>query len=171
MIISADSVLARTYEGTRRMNARPPDLGPGMRRSLSLCDGRETYRELLENAGIRRGSVGAQLELLLEKGLIEVTGWDEAKPAPAPARRSTGLPLVCAAKLQLLKRFEALGGTNAPLLAEPLLSARTLRELAERAQGVAIDMQSAVGSNAAHAFWDSAKAILLEWRARAAQGA
>ena len=74
------------------------------------------------------------------------------------------LPPVAGAKIQLLQRLEASGSSEAMLLADELLDARTLRELAQRARDIAVRLQEADGGRIAEAFWENAKAILLRWR-------
>jgi hypothetical protein len=80
------------------------------------------------------------------------------------------LPPVAGAKIQLLQRLEASGSSEAMLLADELLDARTLRELAERARDIAQRLQDADGRKVAETFWETAKAILLRWRDRPTAG-
>jgi hypothetical protein len=86
-----------------------------------------------------------------------------AAPTPDSAMLPD-LPPVAGAKIQLLKRLEASGSSEAMLLADELLDARTLRQLAERARDIAVRLQQADGQGVAEAFWEHAKSILVRWR-------
>ncbi|HUP29010.1 MAG TPA: hypothetical protein VM122_02465 [Usitatibacter sp.] len=74
------------------------------------------------------------------------------------------LPPVAGAKIELLRCVEATGSCGSSLLAEELLDARTLRELAMRAREIAYQLQEMHGDRMANRFWNDAKAILLVWR-------
>ena len=176
--LAPESLIARTFEGTRKMNARSPDLSPKLRAVLFLFSEQKTYGELLDRAGSLRSLLASQIQTLLEKGLVEVAGWDETRrpkptaPAAAPdSAQLPDLPPVAAAKIQLLKRLEASGVRNARQFAAELLAARTLRELAERSRELAIRLQSAGSLEAGEDFWSHAKDVLLAWRDRGVQGA
>jgi hypothetical protein len=75
-----------------------------------------------------------------------------------------GMPPVAGAKIQLLRRLEESGSCEAVLLAEELLEARTLKDLAHRAHGIAIRLRETDGAPCAEAFWNASKAVLLRWR-------
>ena len=71
---------------------------------------------------------------------------------------------VAGAKIQLMKWIKTSGSSEAMLCADELLDARTLRELAERARGIALRMQEVDGRPMADCFWEAAKNILVRWR-------
>ena len=92
-------------------------------------------------------------------------------PPPAAARAretsahpSRGMTPVAGAKIQLLRRLEATGSCEAVFLAEDLLQARTLKDLAQLAHEIAMKLQEVDGPRCADAFWSEAKQILLRWR-------
>lgn len=92
-----------------------------------------------------------------------------ALPAAASARESSanvsgGLPPVAGAKIQLLRRLEATGSCEAVFLAEDLLQARTLKDLAQIAHEISAKLQEVDGPRCADAFWNEAKQILMRWR-------
>src|SRR5205823_781815 len=95
---------------------------------------------------------------------------------PQPRARSGGRMkfsssyTVSRAKRDILERLCAHGGARISMLVDQLLSARTLRELAERALSVSMDMEAVVGHDAAHEFWLRAKTILLLSRDNASRG-
>ena len=78
------------------------------------------------------------------------------------------LPPLPGAKIQLLEWLEKSGSCEAIFLADELLEARTLRELAERVHGIAMRLQEVDGHRIADPFWAGAKEILLRWRDGAA---
>jgi hypothetical protein len=174
--LASGSVLARTEEGTRQMSARAAELAPKLRSVLFLVTGRISYGELLERAGSLRGVLDAQIQSLFALGLIEVVSEAGARAAPVASARGPNsnmlpdLPPVAGAKIQLLKRLEASGSSEATLLADELLSARTLRELAERARDIARRIQEADGRGPGETFWNDAKDILTTWRDFASHG-
>jgi hypothetical protein len=164
-------VLARTSEGTRQMSARSQELAPKLRSVLFLVSGRVSFGELLDRAGSLRNLLESQIRSLLELGLIEIAGKSPAPPGAAPQPGSApnsgmlpDLPPVAGAKIQLLRRLESSGSFEASLLAEELLEARTLRELAERARTITLRLQEVDGRTVAEAFWVQAKDILIKWR-------
>ncbi len=90
-------------------------------------------------------------------------------PAAARVRESSaepahGMTPVAGAKIQLLRRLEASGSCEAVFLAEDLLQARTLKDLAQLAHEIATKLQEVDGPRCADAFWNEAKQILLRWR-------
>lgn len=98
-----------------------------------------------------------------------VPGRSPPRTAAAGSRESTadtspGLPPVAGAKIQLLRRLEACGSCEAVFLAEDLLQARTLKELARLAHEIALQLQEVDGPGCADAFWNEAKQILVRWR-------
>jgi hypothetical protein len=154
--------LMRTAEGTRRMSARDSDLSPRLRSVLFLVTGRSTVAETLEGAGVTRNVLQGQIITLIEMGLVDAVG---AAPAPAaPACMPGELPPVAGAKIELLRRLEASGSCEASLLADELLDARTLRELALRAREIAYRLRDVDGNAIAERFWNEAKQILVTWR-------
>jgi hypothetical protein len=68
------------------------------------------------------------------------------------------------AKIELLRRLESSGSFEATLLADELLQARTLRELAERARTIAHRLRDSDGESVAEPFWSEAKQILIRVR-------
>ena len=74
------------------------------------------------------------------------------------------MPPVAGAKLALLKCVDGTGCCEAPLLAEELLDARTLGDLARRVRAIACRLRDVEGNAVAEAFWNDAKTILLSWR-------
>ncbi len=148
-------VLARTDEGTRSLAARETDLAPQLRAVLFRVTGRCTVGEMLDGAGSLANVLEGQVATLMEMGLVELV-----KAAPVPA--------VAGAKIDLLKRLEASGSCEAALLADELLDARTLRELAMRAREIAYRLRDVDGNAIAEGFWSEAKKILVSWRDLAA---
>jgi hypothetical protein len=157
-------LLRRTAEGTRQMSARDSDLSPKLRSVLFLVTGRSTVAEALENAGALRNILQGQLITLIEMGLIEAAG---AVPAASSAGAGE-LPPVAGAKIELLRRLEASGSCEAALLADELLDARTLRELAVRAREIAYRLRDVDGNAIAERFWSEAKQVLVACRDLAA---
>jgi hypothetical protein len=156
--LHADDLLKRTAEGTRQMSARDSDLSPRLRSVLFLVTGRSTVAETLESAGSMRNVLQGQVTTLIEMGLVEV--------ASAAVRGE--LPPVAGAKIELLRRLEASGSSEAALLADELLDASTLRELALRARDIAYRLRDADGQATAESFWNEAKRILVASRDLAA---
>jgi len=66
------TMLARTSEGTRRMSARDPQLGPKLRAALFLVSGRQTLGEMLALAGGLAHVLEEQLQTLLDRQLIVI---------------------------------------------------------------------------------------------------
>ncbi len=71
---------------------------------------------------------------------------------------------VARAKIELLQRLESTGSFEAKLLADELLGARTLRDLAERARDIASQLRVSDGNAVADPFWNEAKQVLIRWR-------
>ena len=80
------------------------------------------------------------------------------------------MSVVAAAKISLLKCVDATGSCEATLLAEELLDARTLRELAMRAREIAYRLREVDGERVSATFWRDAKAVLLECREQVGGG-
>jgi hypothetical protein len=165
--------LSRTREGAWQMSAPPDNLAPNLRAMLLLASGRVTVGEILDRAGSMSNVLEGQMTTLIEMGLIELA----RAPAEQPAAGGTGseeplqLQPVAGAKIELLKQLEASGSCEATLLADELLDARTLRELALRAREIAYRLRDADGNAIAEAFWNQAKRILLARRDLAASAA
>lgn len=157
-------VLRRTAEGTRQMGARDSHLSPRLRSVLFLVTGRATVAETLDGAGALRNILQGQITVLIEMGLVEAVGTARAAPPAGPVE----LPPVAGAKIELLRRLEASGSCEAALLADELLDARSLRELALRSREIAYRLRDADGSAIAESFWHEAKRILVAWRDLAA---
>jgi hypothetical protein len=150
--LAPGDLLQRTPEGTRQLSVREVALSPKLRSVLFLVDGRLTAGDLLGRAGSMKNILEGQITTLLEMGLVAVNG---AKPE---------LPPVAGAKIQLLKKLEATGSCEATLLADELLDARTLRELAMRAREIAYRLRDVDSNAIAENFWREAKAILVACR-------
>ncbi|MEP7068109.1 MAG: hypothetical protein ABI789_02665 [Usitatibacter sp.] len=153
--LSGADILLRTAEGTRRMSTRDTDLSSKLRSVLFLITGRATVAELLDGAGNMRDILEGQVATLIEMDLVEAVS-----TSPPPPE----LPPVAGAKIELLKRLEASGSCEAALLADELLDARTLRELAVRAREIAYRLRDVDGNAIAEKFWAEAKKILVAWR-------
>jgi hypothetical protein len=165
--LAPQSILVRTSAGARRMATRSTELAPKLRSVLFLVSGRISFGNLLERAGSLRGLLESQIRELIRLGLLEIVGAE----SPAPnSGMLPDLPPVAGAKIQLLKRLEASGSSEAMLLADELLDARTLRELAERARDIAVRLQEVDGRRVAETFWEHAKGILVRWRDFSAAG-
>jgi hypothetical protein len=162
MRLARNDLLARTAQGTRAMSERASDLSPRLRSVLFLINGRSAVGELLEQAGPLGNALEGQITTLIEMGLVEVTGLKS--PASAALAGPPELPPVAGAKIELLKSLEASGSCEAALLADALLEARTLRELAVSARAIAYRLRDADGNTIAEAFWNEAKRILIAWR-------
>jgi hypothetical protein len=171
-LAGADSVLARTPEGTRKMRLRSPDLTPKLRSVLFLVSGELTFGELLERAGALRSVLESQIHALLELGLVEAAGSrgpavtsDHTTPVETSGlERPSDLPPLVAAKIQILLRLEGTACDAAELLGADLLEARTLLELAERARAAAMRVRESVGATTGDRFWAQCKEILVAWR-------
>jgi hypothetical protein len=90
-------------------------------------------------------------------------------PAPRPTV-SVSLTPLAGAKIQLLQSLEASGSSEATLMADELLDARTLHELAARARDISLRLRESDGRKLAETFWSQAKEILTRWRDLAASG-
>jgi hypothetical protein len=165
--------LARTPEGAWQVNALSDDLAPDLRTMLLRANGNATIGEILDRAGTMSNVLEGQITTLIEMGLVELA----RAPAEQPAAGATAfekpreLQPVASAKIELLKQLEASGSCEAALLADELLDARTLRELAIRAREIAYRLRDADGNAIAEAFWGQAKKILLARRDLAAGAA
>ena len=160
--LAPDSLLARTPEGTRKLSARTPELASKLRSALFLVSGRHTFGDLLDLAGGLAHVLEAQIRTLLDMGLIQVAGEPRAR---APSAEE--LPLA-GARIQLVKRIEAMDCPEAAALIARFRGACTLAELAEGARDTALRLQQTMGREDAEQFWSRAKEILIHWRDRAA---
>jgi hypothetical protein len=161
LTLHPQDLLRRTAEGTRQMSTRDSDLSPRMRSVLFLVTGRSTVADTLASAGGMRNMLKGQIITLIEMGLVEAVG-------TAAAEIAGELPPVAAAKIELLRRLEASGSSEASILAGELLEARTLRELALCSREIAYRLRDADGNVIAESFWNEAKRILVAWRDLAA---
>jgi hypothetical protein len=162
MRLARADVLRRTPEGTRQLSARDDDLSPKLRAVLFLVNGRLAVGEILDRADGMKSILEGQIQTLIEMGLVEVAGTQANVDAKAE------MPTVAGARIQLLKRLEASGSCEATLLAEELLDARTLRELAMRSREIAYRLRDVDSNAIAERFWNEAKAILVACRDAAA---
>jgi DNA-binding transcriptional ArsR family regulator len=165
--------LARTPGGAWQVNAPSDDLPPTLRAMLLMASGRVTVGEILDRAGNMSNIVEGQITTLLEMGLVELARTRDVEPDAGGAAPEERLELqpVARAKIDLLKELEASGSCDATLLADDLLDARTLRELALRAREIAYRLRDADGNAVAEAFWTQAKKILLARRDLSASAA
>jgi hypothetical protein len=165
--------LARTRDGEWQMSAPPNNLAPSVRAVLVLANGRVTIGEILDRAGGMSDILEGQITTLLEMGLVELARARAAEPAAGEtvSEEPRELQPVAGAKIELLKELEASGSCEAALLADELLEARTLRELAIRAREIAYRLRDADGNAIAETFWSQAKKILMARRDLAASGA
>jgi hypothetical protein len=161
--LALDRVLARTSEGTRRLEARDPSLSPKLRSALALVSGRQSVGELLDLAGGLAHVLDAQIRTLLELRLVVVVDRPSAQRAPTEA-----LPLT-AARNQILKRLEAAEGADVREPAARIRASRSLSQLAEHARAAAVAIQAAAGRAAAEQFWAHAREVLLHWQGRAGE--
>jgi hypothetical protein len=151
------ALLRRTAEGTRQMSARDSDLSPRMRSVLFLVTGRSSVAETLQGAGGMRNMLQGQIITLMEMGLVETAG---ATPTDVPGEPAP----VAGARIELLRRLQASGSSEASLLADELRDARTLRELALGSREIAYRLRDAHGNAIAESFWNEAKRILIASR-------
>jgi hypothetical protein len=165
--------LARTPQGAWQVGAPRDDLAPDLRAMLVLAGGRVTVGEILGRAGSMSNVVEGQITTLIEMGLVELARAPAVQPAAGgtASEKPRELQPVAGAKIELLKQLEASGSCEATLLADDLLDARTLRELAMRAREIAYRLRDADGNAIAEAFWNQAKKILLARRDHAASAA
>jgi hypothetical protein len=77
---------------------------------------------------------------------------------------TNALPPLPGAKIQLLEWLKGSGSWEALLLSDELLEARTLKELAERAQGIVRQLQDINEWKLAGSFWEAAKEIIQRCR-------
>lgn len=68
------------------------------------------------------------------------------------------------ARTELLDWLRKNGPRNTISVRDDLLAARTLRELADRAQSVVLALQDLKEWHAAASFWEAAKDILVRWQ-------
>ena len=161
IVIGRATSLERTPEGTRRMSAR--DVAPWMRDALSLFSGVVTLGTILDKAGAHSGEMAETVLELLDAGLVRIAA--PSGSAQEPSRASTVTPrAVARAKIELLRRLEASGSLEAVLLADELLEARTLKDLAERSRAITLRLRESDGDKVAEPFWIDAKQILVHWR-------
>jgi hypothetical protein len=161
IVICRGTPLERTPEGTRCMSAR--DVAPWMRGVLSLFKGVVTFGEILEKAGAQGGEMAETVLELLDAGLVRVI--ETEGTAQESSRASAITPqAVARAKIELLRRLEASGSFDAVLLADDLLEARTLKDLAERSRTITLRLRESDGDKVAGPFWNDAKQILIRWR-------
>ena len=154
IVIDRRTLLELTPEGERALLSRGNEVSTKVRGVLSMFDNVVSLGAVLDEAGSTRSWMQRCVVQLLEEGLVRVAAPVQACPAAAVAR----------AKIELLRRLEASGSFEASLLADDLLHARTLRELAERARAIALRLRESDGDSVAEPFWNEAKAILLHWR-------
>jgi hypothetical protein len=161
IVICRSTRLERTSEGTRCMSAR--EVAPWMRGALSLFNGVVTLGAVLDKAGAQSGGMAETVLELLDAELVRIA---EPEPAPQePLRVPPVMPqAVARAKIELLRRLEASGSFDAVLLADELLEARTLKDLAERSRAITLRLRETDGEQVAQPFWNDAKQILLRWR-------
>jgi hypothetical protein len=155
IVLDRRTLLELTPEGERALVSRGNEVGTKVRSVLALFDRPVTLGAVLDEAGSTRNWMQQCIVRLLEDGLIRIATPD-AQPCPALA--------VARAKIELLRRLEASGSFEASLLADELLGARTLRELAERSRAIALRLRESDGDSVADPFWNEAKAILLRSR-------
>jgi hypothetical protein len=165
--------LARTREGAWQVSAPPDNLAPNLRAMLVQASGRVTVGEILDRAGAMSNIVEGQITTLIEMGLVELARAPAEQPAASGTVSEKPLEMqpVAGAKIELLKQLEASGSCEAALLADDLLDARTLRELALRTREIAYRLRDVDGNAIAEAFWNQAKKILLARRDLAASAA
>lgn len=165
--------LARTREGAWQVSTASDDLAPNLRAMLVQASGRITVGEILDRAGVMSNVLEGQMTTLIEMGLVELARAPAEQPAADAIVSEKPLELqpVAGAKIELLKQLEASGSCEAALLADDLLDARTLRELALRAREIAYRLRDVDGNAIAEAFWSQAKKILVARRDLAASAA
>ena len=165
--------LALTPEGAWQVSAPSDALAPSLRAMLLMASGRVTVGEILDRAGVMSNILEGQITTLIEMGLVELVRASAVQPPAGGAGPEWPRELqpVAGAKIELLKQLEASGSCEAALLADDLLDARTLRELALRAREIAYRLRDADGNAIAEAFWNQAKKILLARRDLAAGAA
>ena len=155
IVIDRRTQLELTPEGESALQSRGNEVSTKVRGVLSLFHGVVTLGAILEEAGSTRTWMQRCVIQLLESGLVRVAmGTAPQCPALAVAR----------AKIELLRRLQASGSFEASLLADDLLDARSLRELAERARMITLRLRESDGESVAEPFWNEAKEILLRWR-------
>ena len=88
-VLSMDTVLARTEEGTRQMIGRDPALGPKLWAALSLVTGRQTVGDLLALAGGLAHVLEEQLRTLVEMELVIAVTREPRCRVPSAVRVST----------------------------------------------------------------------------------
>jgi hypothetical protein len=161
IVIGRGTSLERTPEGTRCMGAR--DVAPWMRDALSFFSGVVTLGVILDKAGAHSGEMAETVLELLDAGLVRIAM--ASGNAQEPSRASSITPQAIArAKIELLRRLEASGSSEAVLLADELLDARTLKDLAERSRAITLRLREIDGDKVAEPFWTDAKQILVRWR-------
>ncbi|HET6265492.1 MAG TPA: hypothetical protein VFD95_11570 [Usitatibacter sp.] len=161
--LALDRVLARTAEGTRRLEVRDQTLSPKLRSALALVSGRQSLGELLDLAGGLAHVLDSQIRTLLELRLVVMVD-----RASAQSPQSDPLPLA-AARNQILRRLAASEGTDVPEAMARIRASRSLSQLAEHARAAAVTIQAAAGRDAAEQFWAHAREVLLHWQGRAGE--
>jgi len=161
IVISRGTKLERTPEGTRCMSAR--DVAPWMRGALSLFKGVVTLADVLDKAGAQSGEMAETVLELLDAGLVRIAE-PEGTTRESPRASSITPQAVARAKIELLRRLEASGSFDAVLVADDLLQARTLKDLAERSRTITMRLRESDGDKVAGPFWNDAKQILVRWR-------
>jgi hypothetical protein len=161
IVIGRSTPLERTPEGTRRMSAR--DVAPWMRGALSLFKGVVTLADVLDRAGAQSGEMAETVLELIDAGLVRVVETEGAAQGSSRASAITS-QAVARAKIELLRRLESSGSFDAVLLADDLLEARTLKDLAARSRTITLRLRESDGDKVAGPFWNDAKQILIRWR-------
>jgi len=161
--LALDRVLARTAEGTRRLEVRDQTLSPKLRSALALVSGRQSVGELLDLAGGLAHVLDAQIRTLIELRLVVVIDRSSEQPTP-----SDPLPLA-AARNQILRRLAASEGADVGDAMARIRASRSLSQVAEHARAAAVAIQSAEGRDAAEQFWAHAREVLLHWQGRAGE--
>jgi hypothetical protein len=151
IVIDRRTLLELTAAGETALGGAASDVPAQVRGVLRLFRGLVTLGKVLDQAGSTRAWMEKCIVELLEARLIRI-----APPRPGDA--------VARAKIELLRRLEASGSFEATLLADDLLHARTLRELAERARVISFRLRESDGDSVADPFWIEAKQILIRWR-------
>jgi hypothetical protein len=154
IVIGRGTPLALTPEGERCLASRANEIPAKLRGVLTLFRGVVTLGEVLDQAGSTRTWMEKCVVELLEAELIRI----------ANATTQSTPYAVAHAKIELLRRLQSSGSFEATLLADDLLDARTLRELAERSRIIAMRLRESDGDAIADPFWDQAKRILIHWR-------
>ncbi|HUQ29055.1 MAG TPA: hypothetical protein VM051_10695 [Usitatibacter sp.] len=154
IVIDRRTTLELTAEGERCLASRGNEVSAKLRGVLTLFRGVVTLGEVLDQAGSTRTWMENCIIELLEAALIRVVSPSQQAANGAVAR----------AKIELLRQLQSSGSFEATLLADELLHARTLRELAELSRDIAKRLRESDGDAVAEPFWNEAKRILVRWR-------